>query len=329
MKKVFVTGATGYVGGQLVRALTAQGTLVCGLVRNPEKMKQHPDVSVEPVIGTLNDRDSMARGMAGCSEAYHVAALASAWHSDPRAFHQTNVIGTQNFLEAAQTAGVRRVVLTSTAGVMGPTPDGSPVDETTNNAPILTTEYERTKRQAEQLAQAFGEKTGLEVVTVNPSRVYGPGLSQESAALNKMFRLYAAGKWRVIPGNGKSIGNYVFIEDVVQGHLLAMAHGKPGERYILGGANSSFNELFAHLAALTGHRHRMLYLPLSLLLGISHLQQFLADTLKIRPLITPPFVRKYLNDWPLSSQKAERELGYHSTPLHIGLERTLGWLANA
>lgn len=327
MKTVFLTGATGFIGEQLTRTLSAQGVQVRGLVRNPDKLNALPDLHLEPVAGTLDDPKSLERGMEGCLEAYHIAALASAWHPDPQAFHQTNVLGTQNFLEAAHQAGIRRVVLTSTAGVMGPTPNGRLVNEATNPAPILTTEYERTKRQAEVLAQAFGEKTGLEIVVVNPSRVYGPGQASESAALNKMFQQYAAGKWRIIPGNGNSVGNYVFIDDVVQGHLLAMAHGKPGERYILGGENYSFNQLFALLAELTQRRYRMLHFPLPVMLGIAHTQQFLADTLKLRPLITPPFVRKYLNDWPLSSQKAEQELGYQITPLPTGLEATLRWLA--
>ncbi|TNE56623.1 MAG: NAD-dependent epimerase/dehydratase family protein [Bacteroidetes bacterium] len=326
MKKVFVSGATGYIGEVLSTKIAELGLQVQVLVRNPAKSHrlQHPNISV--VGGTLADQDQLLSAMEGCSEAYHVAALAGVWDPDPAAFRKVNVEGTLQVLHAAHRQGVRRVVLTSTAGVMGPTPDGQPVRENTNPVPILTTAYEASKLEAEEKARAFGQETGLEVVIVNPSRVYGPGQWSESNAVTKMIRGYASGTWRLIPGDGSSIGNYVFVEDVVHGHLLAMEKGRPGKRYILGGENSSFNAFFDRMAKLTGRRHRMIRLPLPVMMGFAQTQQLLADTFGRRPLITPPFVRKYMRDWPLSSQQAETELGYSPVSLEEGMQRTLEWL---
>ncbi|MBK6932497.1 MAG: NAD-dependent epimerase/dehydratase family protein [Saprospirales bacterium] len=326
MTTVFVSGATGYIGEQLSKKLAEHGNAVRALVRNPHKTNrlQHPNIRA--VEGSLADPISLAAGMEGCAVAYHIAALAGVWHPDPEAFRKVNVQGTLQVLRAAHAVGVRRVVVTSTAGVMGATPDGREVDERTNPIPDLTTAYEQSKLEAEGQIWEFGASTGLEVVVVNPSRVYGPGQWSVSNGVTKMIRGYAAGTWRLIPGDGRSIGNYVFIDDVVTGHILAMEKGRPGERYILGGENYSYNDFFALLACITGRRHTMLRLPLPAMMAFAHTQQFLADRFGRPPMITPPFVRKFVRNWPLSSRKAEAELGYHITPLEEGMRKTLEWL---
>ncbi|MBK8969554.1 MAG: NAD-dependent epimerase/dehydratase family protein [Lewinellaceae bacterium] len=194
MAKIFITGATGYIGARLSLKLAGQGRQVRALVRNPEKMKyiQHPNISGIEVA--LHNVELLQQAMTGCSEVYHIAALAGVWHPDPQAFHKINVQGSLNILEAARRAGIRRVVLTSTAGVMGPTPDGSPVQEHTNTNPDLTTAYERSKLEAEQKTLEFADRHGLELIIVNPSRVYGPGQWSESNGVTKMIRGYAAGR---------------------------------------------------------------------------------------------------------------------------------------
>lgn len=328
MANIFISGATGYIGSRLSLTLAARGDQVQALVRNPEKLKhiRHPNIS--GVDGALHNVHSLQQAMSGCSEVYHIAALAGVWHPDPQAFYNINVQGSLNILEAAQRAGVRRVVLTSTAGVVGPTPDGNPVQEHTNANPDLTTAYEQSKLEAERQSLHYADRHHLELVIVNPSRVYGPGQWSESNGVTKMIRGYAAGTWRVIPGNGHSIGNYVFIDDVLNGHLLAMEKGRPGERYILGGEDSSFIDFFETLAQLTGRRHTMIHLPLTAMLAFAYMQQFLADSFGRRPMITPPFVHKFVRHWPLSSAKAERELGYTATSLEEGIRRTLAWLGD-
>jgi nucleoside-diphosphate-sugar epimerase len=326
MANIFVSGATGYIGEQLSKKLADQGHAVVALVRNWQKLHRIEHLNISAVSGSLADRDLLQRAMEGCSEVYHVAALAGVWHPDPEAFTKINVEGTLNILEAARRAGIGRIVLTSTAGVLGPTPDGKPVHENTNANPGLTTAYEKSKLAAEQKALQYANQHGLNLVIVNPSRVYGPGQWSESNGVTKMIRGYAAGTWRLIPGDGHSIGNYAYIDDVVHGHLLAMEKGRPGERYILGGANHSYNDFFTVLAALTGRRHTMIRLPLAAMMSFAHAQQFLANMLGRKPMITPPFVRKFVRHWPLSSEKAQRELGYQVTPLDLGIQKTLDWL---
>ena len=326
MAAIFVTGASGFIGERLCERLALEGRQVRALIRNTRKAEGLKQGNIQLVEGGLTDQERLKSAMEGCQAVFHLAALAGVWHPDPDAFRKVNIQGTLNILHAAHAAGVSRVVITSTAGVMGATTDGSEVHESTHPAPELTTEYERSKLEAELRAREFAAQTGLEVVVVNPSRVYGPGQWSVSNSVTKMIRGYAAGKWRVIPGDGRSIGNYVYIDDVVNGHLLALEKGRNGERYILGGENYSFNAFFELLAQITGRRHTMFRLPVPVMMTFAKLQQFLADHLKRQPLITPPFVQKYVRHWPLSSRKAITQLGYQITPLDDGIRQTLDWL---
>jgi nucleoside-diphosphate-sugar epimerase len=325
MERVFITGATGFIGERLAQTLAEQGHTVHALFRDPAKAKglEHP--LIQPLKGDLSDRESLRRALEGCTQVYHLAALASVWHPNPDAFDLINVQGTQTLLEEARAQGVQRLVITSTAGVLGASEGRETVDES-RQYPLdaLDTAYERSKARSEQMIREFAAG-GLHAVVVNPSRVYGPGLLSTSNSVTKMILGYQKGTWRFIPGDGSSVGNYVFVDDVVQGHLLAMERGRAGERYILGGENASFNEFFEQLAELTGQRRRMLRIPLSAMMAVAKTQQWMADRFQRAPLITPPFVRKYSRNWYLSTRKAEEELGYEPTPLRQGLERTLGW----
>lgn len=323
---VFITGATGYVGHRLALALADEGVIVHALCRSAGKaaLLAHPNIRL--IEGDLTDENTLREGLRGCSGVFHLAAYASVWHPDPAHFHRVNVLGTDRVLQAALAEGVNRVVLTSTAGVMGPSPGrGQEVDEYTNPDPPLDTQYERTKWEAERRALLWINK-GLEVVIVNPSRIYGPGQLSESNAVTRMIDLFSQGRWRVVPHDGESIGNYVFIDDVVRGHRLAMDKCFSGERYILGGENVSYNELFGLLRELTGQRQRLFHLPLPVMLGFAKVQETLARSFGLQPLITPPFVRKYNHHWSLSSAKAITELGYQITPLQEGIRRTLQWI---
>ena len=203
--------------------------------------------------------------------------------------------------------------------------DGALVDEATDSASYWATDYEKTKRESETLAFSYLEK-GLDVVVVNPSRVYGPGLLKESNSVTRLIKLYREGKWRLIPGDGHSRGNYVYLGDVVDGHLLAMERGKPGERYILGGDNVSYNELFDLIKKITGKDYRLYHIPLGPMLLFARIQVFLAEWFGRKPLIVPALVKKYTRDWNLSSEKAQRDLGYTITPIGEGLKKTIDWI---
>lgn len=324
--KTMVTGSTGFVGISLCLELARRGHQVNALARSANRGFSLHRRGIQVVRGDVEDPTSLLKATEGCEVVYHLAAHTGIWSRDHDLSYKVNVAGTRNVLEAALKAGVRKVVITSTAGVMGPSPrKGVLVDEETNAEPYWATDYERTKREAEKLAFSYLEK-GLDVVVVNPSRVYGPGLLNESNSVTKLVKLYLEGKWRFIPGSGESHGNYVFIDDVVQGHLLAMEHGKAGERYILGGENLSYNQLFRQIGQVTGKNRRMFHLPLGPMLLFARFQEWMAEVSGKKPLIVPALVKKYSMDWNLSSKKAQTELGYTFTPFDEGLRKTLEWM---
>ena len=163
---------------------------------------------------------------------------------------------------------------------------------------------------------------------VNPPRIYGPGIITESNAVTRLVKLYMAGKWRILPGDGKRTGSYVHVDDIVDGHILAMQHGRSGERYALGGVNASYNEFFTLLAKLTGKKRHLINLPIWAMMLAGNFLQLYARLTGKPPLLTPPWIRKYHYDWSIDSGKAQKELGYSFISLEDGLRKTIDWLKN-
>ena len=161
---------------------------------------------------------------------------------------------------------------------------------------------------------------------VNPTKVYGPGLWTESNAVSQMIKSFIEGDWHIIPGNGKMIGNFSFIDDVVNGHCLAMEKGKPGEKYILGGTNVSFNEFFSMLKTTSNKNYFTFHVPFQLMMLYGWQEEWMARAMGKEPKITCPWIRKYNHNQALSSGKAARELGYTMTTLEAGLMKTLEWM---
>lgn len=325
MASIFMTGSTGFMGVHLALRLANDGHTVKALCRNPEQASALKHPNIELIKGDISYPDSLRKGMKGCDELYHLAALAKPWDKDPLAFSKANVQGTINVLDAAKASKVKKVVITSTAGVLGYSINGETIDEKIRKGIELSTAYEQTKLQGEDVARRYA-KEGMHVVIVNPTRVYGPGVLSQSNSTTKMIKQFSLGKWRIVPGNGEGVGNYVYIDDVIQGHILAMEKGRSGERYILGAENASFNEFFAKLRVHTGQTQHLFNLPLGLMLGVSGFMQFLANNFGIRPLITPPFIRKYAQKAYLTHEKAAQELGYAPVSLDEGIQKTLNWL---
>ena len=322
---VFVTGGTGFIGVELIKHLRRSDRVVHALVRSTDKARSLiKDEGVRLFEGDLEAIDVMRRAMTGCTEVYHLAGYAKLWHRDMSMFYKVNVKGLQNVLAVAMECAVRRVVFTSTAGAIGPSGSYKVTENSPRTAPP-TTEYERSKIAAEQLIPGYLDK-GIEVVTVNPTRVFGPGQLNQSNSVTLLIRDYVGGRWKFIPGDGKRIGNYVFVEDVVRGHMLAMRHGQTGARYILGGANLSYNELFAILQDVSGVKHQLYKVPIPIMMGLARIQQLKADVFKSEPLITPGFVKKYTFDWETDHSKATREIQYEVTEFELALSKTLKWL---
>ena len=325
--KIFVSGATGFIGSRLALRLANNGHQVHALYRDEHKTAiiQHPNIKL--FKGDILDFESLIKPVEGCSQVYHTAAFARVWDKDPSLIYRQNIEGTMNVVRAGIISGVERIVCTSTAGVLGPSSPVEMVDENTPRPLKYFIDYESSKMMMETILRTLS-LTGTEVVIVNPSRVYGPGILSESNGITRIIQDYINGKWRIIPGNGKSIGNYVFVEDVVTGHIQAMEKGKSGERYVLGGTNMTFNELFRVLAELTGKRYFMIHLPLAIMQMISGIMLLIARISGRAPLITPALVRKYNHNWNLSSAKAEKELNYRPVDFKTGAGITINWLKN-
>ena len=322
-KKIFITGSTGFIGQKLAKRLADEGNQVVALIRSKGKAKnlQHENISF--VEGDLFNIGALEVGMHETDEVYHLAAFAGIWANDDT-FSKVNIDGTLNILNAANKKGVKKIVVTSTAGVIGPAIDGS-VNEDTSRQVDFFTDYESTKYESElRIKECVAE--GQNVVIVNPTRVYGPGPLNVSNSVTKLIKQYTEGKWKFIPGNGMSTGNYVFVDDVINGHILAMEKGRAGERYLLGGEDATYFELFDTIAEVGGKKYKLYRMPLGVLLAFGKIQLFLAKTFGRQPLITPGWVRKYLYKWSVSSMKAQKELGYEITSLKNGIQKTVDWV---
>ncbi len=321
MNPVLVTGATGFLGKKLVMCLAEKGQKVHALYRSENKIQGWGHENIHFVKGSLGDTKSINLAMKGCTQVYHLAALASPWSKDPETFYRENVGGTENILDSALKHGVERVVFTSTAGVLGPSNEKLNTEEKQFRGDHFT-HYDSSKELAEIKVKEYIEK-GQEAVIVNPSRIYGPGNLSRSNAVTYMINSFVRGRWRIIPGNGSSIGNYVYVDDVVDCHIQAMIKGRSGERYLAGGDNLSFNDFFHTLARVSGKSYRMFHMPIGLMMITARGMEFKANLTGITPPITPDFVRRYNHNWALSSGKAKQELGYQPISIEEGIKRTI------
>jgi nucleoside-diphosphate-sugar epimerase len=323
--QVLVTGATGFLGTALVGELVRGGYAVRALAR-PHSNRDGLDASVTFVEGDILDADSLRRCVDGCSRVFHLAAYARNWARDPAVFHAHNVQGLRNVLDAAEAAGVRRVVWTSTIVTLGPTPPGVVGDE---SLPRTTgrffTDYEASKTAAEGEALRRAA-AGFPLVIVNPTRAYGPGKLTEGNSVSRLIDLYMRGRMPFLLGGGGNVGNYALAEDLARGLVLAMERGTPGQRYILGGENATLKQLFELVDEATGDTHRKLRMPAAAARAWARVQELAAASLGVYPQITPGWVDTFLADWAFTSAKAERELGYRVTPLAEGVRSTCQWL---
>ena len=322
--RVLVTGATGLIGSQLAQRLAGDGHQVHALYRSEGKIKElaHPNIQI--FKGDVTDMASIEKAAEGCQATFHLAAYARMWAKDPNTFYEVNVRGTENVLLASQKMKVSRFILTSTAGVFGPSVDGIITEETRRKTPFFNA-YEETKATAEEKALALADPD-FEVVIVNPTRVYGPGLLSESNGVTRLVKMYLEKPFGMVPGSGRSVGNYVFIDDVVEGLVRAWEKGRPGERYLLGGENVSFNDLFKLMAMVSGNKKPLVHIPLRVLLVLASFFEAGTAVFGRAPLITPSWVRRYLHDWEVSNEKAVAELDCPVTSMKEGLQRTCDWL---
>ncbi len=322
--KVFITGATGYVGQRLAMRLAEEGTVVHVLVRSTSarQVLNHPNIRV--FTGDIRHPESLSAAMQGCRSVFHIAALVRWSHKDPTEFHRVNVEGTRNVLDAARNHQVESVVFTSTTGVLGPS-QGRPLAEADQRITPFESEYEVTKHLAEQLVQEYSS-TGLRGVIVAPSRVYGPGIDRYSNAINRFIQNFMNKRINFVPAIAEAQANYVYVDDVVEGHLLAMQRGASGEKYILGGENVTFGDFVDTIHKHTGKRSKIVRLPRPLVTGVAFAVQAGAWLINRPAPLTPKVLNRLFQNLAYSSDKAIQDLGYSFTPFDEGIRKTVVFL---
>jgi nucleoside-diphosphate-sugar epimerase len=332
----FVTGATGFIGTRLVHELVRRGHTVHALTRtdNPQPPPgfspddrpslRHPNVRLCP--GDITDLESLRRGMQGCEHVYHLAGYAKNWAANPQTYIEINANGMKNVCTAARELAVERVVWTSTMLTFGPTRPGEVGDEAMPRiTPKYYTQYEASKCAAEAEAAKF-VADGLPLVIVNPGRVFGPGHFSEGNALSLLIDMYDRGRAPILLNGGRNVGNFVYVNDVVAGHIGAMERGRVGEKYLLGGENLSLKEYFGLIDKVSGKRHFQINIRRLGAMTYAWLLKQRAQIFGAYPQITPDWVRVFLTEWAFSSAKAELELGYRITPMEHAVRQTYEWL---
>jgi dihydroflavonol-4-reductase len=322
--KTLITGASGFVGSAVVRQLLRAGHEVRALVRPNTDRRNLAGLDVELITGDLKDRQSLDHALIGCNVLFHVAALYRLWVRRPDELYQTNVNGTINVMRAAIEAGVERIVYTSSVATLGLTSDGSPADETT---PVTLADmighYKRSKFLAEAEVRQLVNERELPAVIVNPSTPIGPR-DMHPTPTGRMILEAASGHMQAYVDTGL---NLVHVDDVAEGHLLALERGETGERYILGGHNLSFKEILTELGKITGYPCPRVRLPPNLILPIAYLTEAWAGlTGRGEPMLTVNGVRMAKKHMFFSSEKAERELGFRNTrTVNDALRNAVDW----
>jgi len=323
--RVLVTGATGFIGANVVRALLDKGYVVRGLARPESDCRSLEGLEIELARGDVRDSGSVKKALQGCSIAFHVAALYSFWVRPRSLVYEVNVEGTRNVLQAALETGVERVVYTSSVAALGLREDGRPVDETTPVDPRgIKSDYKRSKYLAQQVALEYAAE-GLPVVIVNPSFPVGPYDAKPTPTGQVILDFLN----RKMPAYLDTGMNVVAVEDVALGHVLAAEKGRDGEGYILGGENLTMQALLGILAELTGLPAPSLCLPYHPILGLAYLNAAFCALSGRVPRMTPETVSMSRHRMFYDPGKAVRELGLSQTPAREALRRAVDWFREA
>jgi dihydroflavonol-4-reductase len=321
LMKVLVTGATGFVGGAVARALVKRGIDVRVMVRAGADLQNLQGLTVERIEGDLRDQASLRNALTGCRQLYHVAAHYALWAKDPSIFYDVNVTGTKNLLEAAWDVGTERIVYCSTIGAIGLPPGGGlGTEQTPVSLEQMAGHYKRSKYLAEQEVLTLA-KAGLPVVIVNPSAPVGAS-DVKPTPTGQVIVDFMKGR---MPAYIETGMNIVDVDDVATGHLLAMEKGRLGERYILGNKNLMLREVLEILSRLTGVKAPTIKLPRLAILPLAYLNQWIANLTGQPPRIPLEGVKMAKYKMHYDCSKAIRELGIPQTPPEVALEKAVRW----
>ena len=319
---ILITGATGFVGSAVARGLLARGHAVRALVRPFSDRRNIAGLDLELVEGDMLEPESFAPALEGCRALFHVAADYRLWVPDPAPLYAANVAGSRALIEAALTAGVERIVYTSSIATLGLPGDGSPGDEQTPVAEShMIGHYKRSKFLAEQAVRELIESRQAPVVIVNPAAPVGPR-DIKPTPTGRMIVEAAAGRMPAYVDTGL---NLVHVEDVAEGHLLAFEQGRIGERYILGGEDMSLAEILGQIAELTGRRAPLIRLNHTLLLPLAHAAEAWARLTGREPFVTIDGLNMAKKHMYFTSAKARAALGYNPHPAAEALADAVTW----
>ena len=321
---VAVTGGTGFIGEHLVFRLLRDGHRVRTLVRPGKRERGEPPFPFpdqpEVVWGDVTNTETVSSTLEQSQTVFHLAGCARAWAPEADEYYAVNERGTGNVLRAAREHGVRRVVHVSTALVEGVEDPSDPRE--------AVTEYQRSKLAGEKVVRGYVEEGG-DAVVVRPSRVFGPGRLSQANSVTQVIDLYKRGLFRFRIADDDARANYVHVDDVVDGMMLAAGFanggGATGTAYALGGDDATMAEFLAAIGAATGSNPAVIALPKPVATSVAAVSELFAR-FGIDPLITRDWVELFTRDWPVSSEKAIDELGFFPRSLADGVRQTVRWL---
>ncbi|WP_020564559.1 hopanoid-associated sugar epimerase [Methylosarcina fibrata] len=321
--KTLVTGANGFIGSAVVRALLEKGEEVKALVRINSDCRNFRNLPVELVYGDLTDEASLAKALKGCRSLFHVGAYYRLWARDPSLFYKINVEGTRNIMVAALNAGVERIVYTSSIAALGMAPEGGSADEETPVDPgIRKGHYKQSKYLAEAEVSRLIKERSLPAVIVNPTAPVGPG-DIKPTPTGRVIRDAAFGRIPAFVDTGLNIAH---VDDVAKGHIQAFERGQVGERYILGGENLSLKQILETIAGRTHNRPPKVRLSPRMVLPLAYAAEAWARvTDGEEPMITVDGVRLSRYRMYFSSDKARQRLGYRPRPADKALVDAVAW----
>jgi dihydroflavonol-4-reductase len=315
--RVLVTGSTGKVGHAIASALIERGDHVRGLVRDPQRAASILPAGIEPVQGDATDPNSLVAAVEGCELVFNSMGMPEQWVRDEGIFDRVNAQGSGALAGAAKRAGVRRFVHTSTHDVFH-ADSGQRFDETMLADYPKGTAYERSKQHAEELV--LDERDGMEVVILNPAGVYGPTPAPTPSFENGIFEPVVRRRLPALPPGGTG---YAYVEGVADGHLLAAEKGADGERYILADGYGSFREIAEMVKEVAGRGRIPPVMPVPVAKAIAAAGEGISRLIRRPPLLPRGQLTYFLWQGQPDSSKAQRELGWQTTPLADGVRKTL------
>ena len=320
--KIFVTGATGFVGHHVARALAAQGADLRLLVRKSSNLANLEGISGDTFVGDLSDPESLRSGLSGCELVMHVAADYRLWIPDPAAMYRANVDGTRELLRLAREAGIRRVVYTSSVATMGFRSDGLIVNEDTPvSLANMVGHYKRSKYLAEQEAIQAAQ-SGQEVMILNPTTPIGSNDSKPTPT-GRIFVDFLNRKFPAYVDTGL---NLVDVDEVARAHCAATEIGTSGRRYILGGENLTLKQILDKMSAITGIPSPTVKIPFAIAATYAFFEENITGRLlKKEPRATLEEVRMGRKKMYASSARAQQELGFRVAPVYPAMRSAINW----